>query len=486
MRLGSHEMTPIRLAGLAVGAFAWVAMEMAPLGLPREARHAAGLAALMVLWWIFEAVPIAVTALVPLILYPLLRVFPEKDAPHFLDQLTRAAAPYVEANIFLFLGGMGIAAAMERWNLHRRVALTILRALGGGSSRLVLGFLVATAFISLWISNTATAVMMVPIAIAVLRRLEEEAGRKLPHLALALLLAVAYASNVGGIGTKIGTAPNVIFCQSAEKAGQSVSFLEFAAIGLPFVLLLLPFVWWALAREARRDEAGSAFVREAIESQLRALGPPSRPERWILLIFGVTAALWIFGKPISSALGMASSTPFDASVAMGASFVLFVAPLGQGRRALDLAAIRKIPISVLVLLGGSFAMAEGIGASGLVELASKNMEAVASWPPLLVYLAVAAFSVALSAAASNTGTTTLMMGVLRGLFPGTAAVPIMATSAIAASCDFMLPAGTPPNAVVFGTGLVPIRSMVRIGAGLDLIAAILAGLWGYFAIRFLL
>lgn len=486
MQLASRELSSVRLAGLISGLLAFTVLEFLPLGLPREARHAAALSTLMVIWWVFESLPIAATALVPLVCYPLFAVFPEKDAPDFWAQFARTGLAYLDPNTFLFLGGMGIAAAMERWELHRRVALTILQALGGGPSRLVLGFLLATAFISLWISNTATAVMMLPIGLAVIRRLEEDAGRKLPHLGLAILLAIAYASNVGGIGTKIGTAPNVIFCQSVEATGRSISFLEFAAIGFPFVVLFLPVLWWVLRREALRDRAVSTLGREVIAAQLRALGAPSRPEKFILLVFGLTASLWILGKPISQAIGMRSSTPFDACVAMGACAILFFTPLGQGRHALDFAAIRRIPVSVLVLLGGSFAMAEAIGASGLVEMASGKMGAIASWPEPVAYLAVAAVSVALSAAASNTGTTTIMMGVLRGIFPGQAAVPIMATSAIAASCDFMLPAGTPPNAVVFGSGLVPIRSMIRVGFLLDIIAAILVGVWGYAGIRLLL
>ena len=477
------KRTPFQRIGLVAGLLVFAFLEGTNLGLERTARHAAAASALMVVWWFTEALPIHWTALVPLFAFPLLEVFPgEIDYP---AQLFATVRPYLDWNTFLFLGGMGIAAAMERWNLHRRVALTILRALGGGASRIVLGFLAATAFISLWISNTATAVMMVPIGIAVIRKLEEEAGRRLPHLGLAVMLAIAYASNVGGIGTKIGTAPNAIFCQSAARAGQDVGFLDFLLIGFPFVILFLPLVWWRLAAVARREAGLRDQGRESVAGQLRALGRVSLPERWILLVFGLTAGLWIAGKPLSEAMGFSGSTPFDASVAMGASALLFLVPLGRGRRALDLEAVRRIPFSVLLLLGGSFAMAEGIGASGLVEVMSGRMAALASWPPLLAFLAVSGATVALSAVASNTATTTLMMGVLRGAFPGEIAVPVMATSAIAASCDFMLPAGTPPNAVVFGSGYVSVRSMVRVGAFLDLLAAVLAGLWGWFGVRVL-
>lgn len=476
LKLGTYSLTHWKLTGLLIGIAVFLAFETISLGLSSEARHAAAVSALMISWWFSEALPIHWTALIPLLAFPLLGV----------TSFRRTLEAYLDWNIFLFLGGMGIAAAMERWNLHRRVALNILNALGGGSSRLILGFLCSTGFISLWISNTATAVMMVPIGIAVIKQLEEERKEKIPHLALAIMLSIAYAANVGGIGTKIGTAPNVIFCQSAEQAGRAIGFLEFLVIGLPFVFLFLPIVWWRLSREASKDRATKSLGREAISAELRALGPMSAPEKWILAVFFLTATLWIFGKPISQLLGLSSSSPFDASVAMVAAFLLWLIPIGRGRRALDLVAVRRIPYSVLLLLGGSFAMAEGLGTSGLVQILGHQTAILASWPGLAAFLVVSLATVALSAAASNTGTTVLMMGILRGAFPSDLSIPIMATATIAASCDFMLPAGTPPNAVVFGSGYVSIRSMIRVGFFLDIAAALLAGFWGWYGIRLLL
>ncbi len=498
-----HELTPLRIAGLCAGIVVFGLIELLATDLPREARHAAALSATMIVWWFSEALPIHWTSLVPLVGFPLLAVLPPRDLERersvcravlvfvgaregALYEWLRVLDSYLDWNTFLFLGGMGIAAAMERWNLHKRLALTVLRTVGGSPQRLVLGFLIATAFVSLWISNTATAVMMTPIGIAVIKRLEEDVGRRLPHLGLAIMLSIAYASNVGGIGTKIGTAPNVIFCQSAELAGRPISFLEYLAIGLPFVLLFLPLVWWRLAVLAEREigmrDSGSA----GIQAQLAALGPMSRPERFIAAVFLLAAAAWIFGKPIASALGLKSSTPVDAATAMSAAALLFLVPLGGGRRALDLGACKRIPFSVLLLLGGSFAMADGLSASGFVAIVSEHMRAVADLPPLLAFLAVSTASVAVSAVASNTATTTLFMGMLASIFSGPLQIPVMASAAIAASCDFMLPAGTPPNAVVFGSGYVSVRQMVRTGLVLDLFAALLAGLWGYFGVTAIL
>lgn len=212
----------------------------------------------------------------------------------------------------------------------------------------------------------------------------------------------------------------------------------------------------------------------------------SAPERFVALVFLLAAAAWISGKPIATALGLRSSTPVDAATAMSAAVLLFIVPLGGGRRALDVGALKRIPYAVLLLLGGSFAMAEGLTASGLVEVFSRRMGELAELPPVLAFLAVSTASVAVSAVASNIATTTLFMVLLPGIFEGPLQVPIMATAAIAASCDFMLPAGTPPNAVVFGSGYVTVPGMVRTGSVLDLLAALIAGLWGCFGVAALL
>ncbi len=441
----------------------------------------------MIALWMTEALPIHLTALVPLFVFPLFAVFvkaPEKPTwllkaalpadAGFAYQAVRTLDGFLDANVFLFMGGMCIAAAMEKHNLHRRIALTIMRAVGGGSARLVLGFTLATAFISLWISNTATAVMMMPIGLAVIRQLEDEEGRRLPDFGLAIMLAVAYAANVGGIGTKIGTAPNVIFCNAADKAGAQVDFVRYLAVGLPFVVLFLPVVWLALVRVAAPDGIGAGRGGEAIDRELAKLGRMSGWEWFVAIVFAATAGMWIAGQPLSRWLTL-KGPQMDAITGMSAATVLVAG------RALDWASIRRVPWSVLLLLAGSFAMAEGVTMSGFVDTMSGKLAGVAAWDPLLKFMLVAVATVGLSAAASNTATTTLMMTVLRPF-----GVPYMGTAAIAASCDFALPAGTPPNAVIFGSGYVTVPRMMRVGVLLDLAAAALAGLWGWLALQHIL
>ncbi len=478
----------VRIAGVIGGLVFFSIIEYGVgRGLPEAQRHAAATAALMICLWMTEALPIHLTALMPLFVFPIFAVF--AATPKGLPWLTRQILPadagylrqlvftvdaYLDANSILFLGGMCIGAAMEQWNLHRRVALHIIRVVGGGSARLVLGFLLSTAFISLWISNTATAVMMMPIGIAVIRQLEREEGRRLPNFGLAIMLAVAYAANVGGIGTKIGTAPNGIFCGAAAAAGHPVDFFDFMKIGLPFVMLFLPIVWTSLVRVARPDGIAAGRGRDVIERELQVLGPMRGREVMVALVFLLAAAFWMAGGPLAEKFKLKNSQ-MDAITGVGAAILL----IATGT--LGWSSIRKIPLSVLLLLGGSFAMAGGVEASGVVTTMSKHLGWLHTLPGPVLFLMISGVTVALSAAASNTATTALMMTVLRPF-----GVPAMGTATIAASCDFALPAGTPPNAVIFGSGYVTVPRMMRVGVMLDLAAALLAGLWGYVGVQRLL
>lgn len=478
----------IRIGGAAAGLALVAAIELT-LGdrLAPPERHAAAVTALMICLWLTQSLPIHLTALIPLVAFAPLGVFvrpPDRptwllraalpEPPGFVYQLVRTIDGYLDANSFLFLGGMCLAASMERSGLHRRIALAIMAAVGDSAERLVLGCLVATAAVSLWISNTATAVMMMPIGIAIIRQLEAREDRRLPHFGLAMMLAIAYGANIGGIGTKIGTAPNAIFCAAAEKIGVVIDFARFLAVGLPIAAMLLPIAFALLARQARRDQLAPHRAGDVIAVERGKLGPMRRQEWQVAIVFAVTAALWMAGQPLGRLLGLRGAQ-MDALTGMSAAGVLAML------RALDWPAFRGLPWSVLVLLGGSFAMAEGVSASGLLEGMTVVLRELGAAPTLPMFLAVALVTVAFSAAASNTATTTLMMSVLAPL-----GAPLMATSAIAASCDFMLPAGTPPNAIVFGSGYVTVPRMMRIGAGLDLAAGLLSGLWGAMALTAIL
>lgn len=463
----------VRRIGLALGPLFFVAFLLIPNGLSSlpghgaHAAYAAGVASMMAIWWLTEAFPIAWTACVPLVAYPLLGV----HGKGFVGGARASAEPYVDAYIFMFLGGMAIGAAMEEQGLHRRIALHVMRALGMGPRRLLLGVLVSTAIVSLWISNTATAVMMMPIALALLKSVERAEGRRLDHFGSAVMLGVAYAANVGGIGTKIGSGTNSIFCGFvSDKLHQDISFLSYMAFGLPFVVLMIPIVWGMLWLEARRDAIGSGPGRDVLDAELAALGPLVGPERQVAVIFGAAAAFWVLGdliRPlwaptVSGLLGgvKIAGKHHEAAVAMLAGATLLAL------RALTFRAFLRIPWGTLLLLGGSFSMAAGIEASGLATWLQRALADVSAMPEIAQVGVAAAATVALSAVASNTAAVNVILNVL----PRNLAA--LSATAIGASCDFALPAGTPPNAIVFGSGRIRLRTMMRVGVVLDLIAIV--------------
>ncbi|MCA3011944.1 MAG: DASS family sodium-coupled anion symporter [Myxococcaceae bacterium] len=469
-------MTRTKAVGLVLGPALFLALALldTPLahlpGFDRRPAYAAGLALLMAVWWFTEAIPIQWTAMLPLVTFPLTGVFGGGVGAG----LARTGAEYANAYIFLFLGGMAVGAALEHWGLHRRIALQLMVRIGASPPRLLLGLLVSTACISLWISNTATAVMMLPIAVAVLSELEGQAKARLPRFGMSLMLAVAYAANVGGMGTKIGTATNSIFVGwLSTKLGYELSFPRFVLVGLPFVVLFVPVLWAALWRFGRHDAPRGDAGAHALRAQLASLGTSSPMERRVAWTFSVAALLWVFGDPLRRALAPAlpfelANRHYEAVVAMGAAGVLALA------RALPLAALRRIPVSALMLLGGSFAMAAGLEGSGLSQWLGTQLEPLASQPPW-ARLTLASFAtVALSAVASNTATVNLMLTLLPP------ELPLLSMVTLASSCDFALPAGTPPNAIVFGSGRVHLPSMMRVGALLDVAAAALLVAYGLF------
>lgn len=471
-----------KLAGLAAGllAFALLAgldtpLKHDPVYGARPAYAAAG-AALMAIWWLTEAVPIYWTACMPLILFPLFRVFGENN-------IRQAVLPYVDPYIFLFAGGMAIAAAMQQWDLHRRIALTIMDRIGSDPRRLLAGTLAATAFISLWISNTATAAMLMPIGIAIIAQIETQlGGRRLASYGMAIMLAIAYGANVGGIGTKIGTAPNAQFSGFMEREGVSISFLQFLIVGLPFVLLFLPVVWWALWRIGRRDGLTGEIGAEVIASELTRLGRVKRPERIVLAVFLATAGLWICSKWITAWLKPQitfydiGSPHVEGGIALLAALVLLLWRT-QGRQVLGFRALAKVPWETLLLLGGGFAMAAAIQGSGLSAWLGSQLLAVRGLSPFTQVLLASLAVVGLSAVATNTATIAVMLVVLRDAVSPEILPVVLFAATIACSCDFALPAGTPPNAIVFGSGYVTIPRMARTGVLLDVAAAVLAALW---------
>ena len=491
---------------LFVGIAAFCAIAFLPSSLQQFVREktdfgnrpalAAATAVLMAWLWITESLSIYVTACIPLVLFPLLA--PGGKGP--FAELGDAVFPYFNAYNFLFLGGMGIAAAMQEWGLHSRVALRILKATGTQPSRVLLGMLLATASVSLWISNTATAAMMLPIGLALIQQIERQSGgERRIYFGGALMLAIAYGANIGGMGTKIGTGPNLIFCgYAARELRREISFLEFVSLGLPFVVVFIPIAWWALWRMGRRDAPVSRIGAEVIDASLRALGPVSRGEKVVLVVFLCTSTLWILSQPIHAALEPLWKRRFDlkllsshveASVAMLAMLTLLLIPIGRsggrGPMALNVRNFRLIPWETLVLLGGGLSLATAVESSGLAIWMAEQLAAFRGAPLFSQFVVVSLFTVGFGAIASNVATTTVMLPVLKSI-AGADALPLMVTATLAASCDFALPAGTPPNAIVFGSGYLTIPRMARVGALLDVIAALLLSVWGYTGVRWIL
>jgi solute carrier family 13 (sodium-dependent dicarboxylate transporter), member 2/3/5 len=478
----------VRLLGLLAGPLAAAALLLIPSGLHEvpDMGHrpaaAAAVAAWMALWWFTEAVPIAWTALLPLVLFPALGLFGVHGLPAAMG---RAALPYVDPYIFLFLGGMALGAALEQWHLHRRIALLIMHAIGTEPQRLLLGMLVATASVSLWISNTATAVMMVPIGMALLAQLESAEGRKLQHFGAALMLAVAYGSNVGGIGTKIGSPTNSVFAGVASRRlAMEVGFVEYMVAALPFVVLFLPLVWWVLWREGRREALGPGQGVDIIQRELAALGPLSGGEKVVGTVFLVAAVLWMGGDFFRGVLAPWVASAFGGFKLLGKHYEAAVALLAAGTLVLlgrlSRGALARVPWDTLLLLGGGFALAAGIEGSGLSTYMAARLAGLESLGSIAQYGAVALSTVALSAMASNTATVNVLLNVLPG------SLPLLAVSTFAASCDFALPAGTPPNAIVFGSGYVRLPTMMKLGVALDLLASALLTLYGLLWVRFVL
>lgn len=470
----------IRRAGILAGTIVAIVIAVAPVGGADDvlARRTAAVAALMAIWWLTEALPIAATALLPLLLFPALGILRPADA----------AAPYANPVIFLFLGGFMLALAMQRWGLHRRIAIAIVSAVGTKPERLVLGFMVATAFLSMWISNTATTAMMVPIGIAICDLLRPDHDAPFPF-GTAVMLGIAYAATIGGIGTLIGTPPNAVFAAAAaQQIGRPIGFAEWMMVGMPIVIVLLPITWLLLVRVLHRPGPLPDIAHELLRAERERLGPRSRPERIVAAVFIAMAAAWVLREPKQfgsfTLPGIASFAPGidDAAIAIAGAIILFLAPAGtgEGRRVLEWQDTRTMPWGVLLLFGGGLSLARAFESSGLAQHIAHVVAALGAAPPWLIVLATATIFLALSELASNTAIAAMAMPVLAATAIGFGAppLPLMATGALAASCAFMLPVGTPPNAIVFGTGLIGIRQMAATGIWINLLALAIVTLAG--------
>ncbi len=485
-----------------VSLFVIILLSPRPEGLTPEGQRMAAVGALMATWWITEAAHIAVTALLPVALVPLLGIMPSSQvAPHYANHI-----------IFLFIGGFIIALAMEKWDLHRRIALHTIARVGTRPERLILGFMIATAFLSMWISNTATTMMMLPIAMAVVTQLSEFAeidgersdetpARVKTTFGVMLLLGIAYSASVGGLGTIIGSPTTVAFLGFAQTRFPDqppIGFMDWSLVCIPLVVLFVPIMWAYLCRFgadlplSRIRFSGSQTI---IENELRKLGPMKRPEKMVLAVSATTAVLWIFRRPLelggvtipgwSSAFASPSDI-HDATVAMTMGVLLCLLPTARsggiewrGRRerfVMDWQTIQSgIPWSIVILLGGGFALAAGIQETELARWLGSQMSVLKGTPVWVLIPMTCLLAVLLTETTSNIATVLMISPVITetaveiGVHPYLLLIP----AAIMASFAFMLPVATPPNAIVFGSGWVTIPQMFRAGVALDAIALVL-------------
>jgi sodium-dependent dicarboxylate transporter 2/3/5 len=435
----------------------------------------------MAAWWLTEAVDIEVTALLPIVAFPLLSVAP----------LNKVLSPYASDVIFLFMGGFILGLAIERWGLDRRIAFFALCLVGARPGAIVGGFMAVTAFLSMWVSNTACAAMMTPIALSVVDlvlRTRTGAGLKesggIPHdrvaernFATGLLLCVAYAASIGGIATIIGSPPNGIAVRYIEQTfHKQMSFLDWLLVGGPFALIFLPIAWLLVTRVLFRAGIGEIEGgRQYFNEEYRKLGSLSRGERIVLAVFFAAAGLWIF-SPLLKGVTVAGVKPLigltDAGIAMLAAMALFLIPADRATaaRAMDWKTAVKLPWGVLMLFGGGLTLAAAIEANGVSEFIGNSSRGLAGLPPLVLLLAVTTMTVFLSELTSNTAQVSTMVPVLSAMAPVLGMNPyvLILACALGASSAYMMPVGTPPNAIVFGTGLVRLQQMMKAGFWLNL------------------
>lgn len=482
----------VERVGLIAGPLlAVTAYLLLPADIGHAARAVGAVAALMAAWWITEAVPLPATSLLPVVLFPLLGATTAKAA----------CASYADDIIFLFAGGLILGLGMQRWGLHRRIALITILLVGTRPRRLIGGFMLATAVISMWVSNTATAVLMLPIGASVVDLVTSQlrasdpgnpdADRHGRAFAVCLMLAIAYGASIGGLGTLIGTPPNLVFAGYVKNAyGREIQFLDWMRVGIPLMALYLPLAWAALVFVAfpvrlREIPGGRALIRR----ELSALGPPSSAEVAVFCVFMVAVLAWITRQWIVSATGW--TTLSDAVIAMTAALVLFIIPAGRSpesgraegrasppapsdrrpRMIMDWQTAVRIPWGVLILFGGGLSLGAAMSSSGLDLWIGDLFSGLGSMPTWLTITVLVVAVVLLSELASNTAVATAMMPVLGAAAVGMGLHPyvLLVPAALAASCGFMLPVATPPNTVVFSSGYVTIRQMLRAGFLLDVI-----------------
>lgn len=462
--------------GLLVGPALALALQLVPTpeGLSPAAWGVASLMVLMAVWWATEAIPIPATSLLPLVVLPIIGA----------GTVREASAGYSSPIVMLLLGGFIIALGIERWGLHKRIALNVVSRVGSNPGALIFGFMAATALLSMWISNTATTLMMVPIALSAAAALHDKSGR----FVTALLLGVCYAASIGGVATPIGTPTNLIAIDWLENnAGATIGFPQWMAYGVPAMLLLVPAAWWSVTRGLPKLAGGEAMMRD-IHDQRDGLGRVTPPEARAALLFGIVALCWIARVPIQETARAAEwNVPWlygvsDMGIAIAGGVAMFLVRAGGGesRALLTWEEAVKLPWGVLVLFGGGISLGQSVTRTELSLWLGDQLGALSVLPPIFFIAAVVALVIFLTELTSNVATMTTLAPVLGALAGAVGAAPesLLAPAAVAASCAFMLPVATAPNAIIYASGEVTIAQMMRSGLRVNLMGVVIITLIG--------
>lgn len=452
-----------------------------------EIGKVAAVAVLMALWWITEAIPMAATSLVPLIFFPLLGVLSGSEI----------SAAYINSVIFLFIGGFMLAIAMENWGLHKRIALKIISIFGGTANSILYGFMLSSAFLSMWISNTATAVMMLPIALAVINKIENQFGKEdTKNFSKSILLGIAYSCSIGGIATLIGTPPNLALVRIQKiifPNAPQISFGDWMILSFPISVLLLIVTALFLSKIIFRSDKKIRIRKDFIKNEYQMLGKPSFSEKVIAIIFGTTSLLWIFRTDLNFGFIQITgwSTIFktpafidDGTIAITMAFLLFLFPSKDEKQKTVLAVnvFEQIPWGIILLFGGGFALATAFSSSGLSEFIGNKLHGLSSIPTFVLVLIISAMINFLTELTSNTATTQMILPILASVSVAIGINPLllMIAATLSASMAFMMPVGTPPNTIVFASKRLRIIDMARTGFFLNILSIILITVLVYF------
>lgn len=457
-----------------------IALYVNPFGVDAKAAKVLAVAALMITWWISEALPMPVVALTPLVLFPLMNIMPIKEV----------SAGYADSNIFLFMGGFMLGLAIEKWNLHKRIALSIVNITGTSGNRIVLGFILATGLLSMWLSNTATTMMMYPIAASVIHVIKDNhnGNARLDNLAVAIMLAIAYASNFGGIATIVGTPPNVAFVGFIkEKYNYTLQFVDWMMICTPLSLLLLLSLYVVMTKWLYPNKLGAdGATRTLIKHELQQMGPLSTAEKRVLIIFVSTALLWIT-KDLINQLNIVNLD--DTMIAMAGALALFICPAGGNnkdgsRKILEWTDTTKMAWGILLLFGGGIALAGALEKAGLIKQLGAWISGFSGSGGLMLVFMITLVSLFISEVMSNIAQVIVFSPVIGGIADAMHINPLLLglPMCLGASCASMMPMGTPPNAIVFASGHIKFNQMVRAGFVMNVIAVILITLFCWYLV----